>query len=137
MTKVLTFGVFDLLHLGHLRLFQNCKKHGDYLIVAVQDGDYVLKFKPEAKVVYSTAERIEMVEALRPVDEVITYQAVDIPTLEAIDFDLLVLGGDQTADRFQNAEKWCLSHGKQVVHLARTPGICSSELKRERHLKQS
>ncbi|MGO5467880.1 adenylyltransferase/cytidyltransferase family protein [Holdemanella porci] len=70
MNKILTFGVYDYLHLGHLRLFKQCKKYGDYLIVAVQNGDYIRKFKPDAKVLYSTDERVEMLEALRIVDEV-------------------------------------------------------------------
>ena len=73
MSKILTFGVFDLFHLGHLRLFKQCKEHGDYLIVAVQDGEYILKFKPDAKVLYSTDERVEMLQALRIVDEVVVY----------------------------------------------------------------
>ena len=64
MKKVLTVGVFDYFHLGHLRLFKNAKKLGDYLIVAVQDGDFILKFKPEAKVLYTTEQRLELVGAL-------------------------------------------------------------------------
>lgn len=43
MIKVLTVGVFDYFHYGHYKLFENAKKLGDYLIVAVQDGDYILK----------------------------------------------------------------------------------------------
>lgn len=46
MKKVLTVGVFDYLHIGHIKLFDRCKSYGDYLIVAVQDLDYVEKFKP-------------------------------------------------------------------------------------------
>ncbi len=49
MTRILTFGVYDYLHLGHLRLFKQCKQFGDYLIVAVQDGEYIRKFKPDLK----------------------------------------------------------------------------------------
>ena len=48
MSKILTFGVYDYFHLGHLRLFKQCKNYGDYLIVAVQDGDYIKKYKPDA-----------------------------------------------------------------------------------------
>ena len=77
MKKVITVGVFDYFHLGHLRLFENAKKYGDYLIVAVQDGDSILKTKPDAKVLYTTEQRIEMVKALRVVDEVVIYKDVD------------------------------------------------------------
>lgn len=65
MSKILTFGVYDYFHLGHLRLFKQCKNYGDYLIVAVQDGDYIKKYKPDAKVLYTTAERVEMLESLQ------------------------------------------------------------------------
>ena len=105
MKKVLTFGVFDYFHLGHLRLFKNCKKYGDYLIVAVQHGDQILKYKPDAKVLYTTEERMELVSALRDVDEVIVYHDAGVDFLLDKDFDVLILGGDQVAERWQNMEK--------------------------------
>lgn len=131
MSKILTFGVYDYFHLGHLRLFKQCKEHADYLIVAVQDGDFILKFKPEAKVLYSTAERIEIIEALRIVDEVVVYETVCVAALEKIDFDILALGEDHRGGRFDEVEKWCNEHGKQVVRLKRTPGIASSDIKKQ------
>lgn len=129
MNKILTFGVYDYFHLGHLRLFKQAKQYADYLIVAVQDGDYILKFKPEAKVLYSTEERVEILEALRIIDQVIVYDTVSSSTLEKIDFDILALGEDHRGKRFDEVEKWCNAHGKQVVRLKRTPGIASSEIK--------
>ena len=131
MTKILTFGVYDYFHLGHLRLFKQCKEHADYLIVAVQDGDYILKFKPDAKILYTTEERKEILEALRPVDEVIIYEVLCPEYLETVDFDILALGEDHRGGRFDVAEEWCKEHGKEVVRLKRTPGICSSSIKEE------
>lgn len=131
MTKILTFGVYDYFHLGHLRLFKQCKNFADYLIVAVQDGEYILKYKPDAKIMYSTEERVEMIEALRVVDEVVVYDSVCSETLEKIDFDILALGEDHRGGRFDEVEKWCGEHGKRVVRMKRTPGICSSGIKRE------
>ena len=130
MSKILTFGVFDYFHLGHLRLFKQCKQHADYLIVAVQDSDYILKYKPTAQIRYSTAERVEMLEALRIVDKVIVYDSVCVETLEKIDFDILALGEDHKGGRFDEVEKWCNEHNKKVVRLKRTPGICSSDIKK-------
>lgn len=130
MIKIITFGVYDYLHLGHLRLFKQCKQYGDYLVVAVQDGEYIRKFKPDAKVLYSTNERIEMLEALRIVDKVITYEQVSVDTIEKIDFDILALGEDHRGGRFEEVENWCNEHGKKVVRLKRTPGICSSQIKK-------
>ena len=130
MSKILTFGVFDYFHIGHLRLFKQCKEHADYLIVAVQNGDYILKYKPDAKVLYTTEQRREMLEALRIVDEVIVYDTVTPETLEKIDFDILALGEDHVGGRFAIVENWCKENGKRVVRLKRTPGICSSAIKR-------
>ena len=128
MKKVLTFGVYDYFHLGHLRLFERAKKLGDYLIVAVQDGDFILKYKPEAKVLYTTEQRMDIIAALRVVDEVVTYQNVD-ERIKEIDFDVFAIGGDQNHAGFQRAVAWCEANGKEVVRLERTPGICSSDIK--------
>lgn len=129
MVKVVTFGVYDYFHLGHLRLFENAKALGDYLIVAVQDGDYILKTKPNATVLYTTVQRQDLVRALRVVDEVTSYTDVDV-TIKNIDFDVFAIGEDQNHAGFQRAIKWCEDNGKKVVRMKRTPGICSSEIKK-------
>ena len=49
MKKVITFGVFDYFHLGHLRLFKQAKEYGDYLVVAVQDGECTKMYKPDQR----------------------------------------------------------------------------------------
>lgn len=130
MAKILTFGVFDYYHLGHLRLFKQCKQFANYLIVAVQKEEYVLKYKPEAQLLYSTEERVEMLKALCVVDEVVLYETVSSQTLEKIDFDILALGEDHRGGRFDEVEKWCLNNNKSVVRLKRTEGISSSEIKK-------
>lgn len=129
MSKILTFGVFDYFHIGHLRLFKQCKKIADYLIVAVQDGTYIKKYKPNAQILYSTEERVEIIQELKIVDEVIVYQNLDEDTLEKIDFDILALGEDHKGERFERAELWCHKNGKEVVRLKRTQGISSSQIK--------
>ena len=131
MRKILTFGVFDYFHLGHLRLFKQCREHADYLIAAVQDGEYIVKFKPDARVLYSTEERVEILQALRIVDEVVVYQTVGVSALEKIDFDILALGEDHIGARFDEITNWCRDHGKEVVRLKRTPGIASTDIKKE------
>lgn len=129
MKKIVTFGVFDYFHLGHLRLFKQAKQYADYLIVAVQNGDYILKFKPDAHVLYSTEERVELIESLRVVDEVVVYDTVGVEALSKIDFDVLALGEDHVGKRFEDVENWCKENGKEVVRLKRTPGIASSQIK--------
>ena len=128
MKKVITFGVFDYFHLGHLRLFQNAKRLGDYLIVAVQDGTYIQKYKPNAKVLYTTEERMELVRALKVVDEVVIYRDVN-EDIKRLDFDVFAIGEDQTHSGFQQAVSYCEKEGKQGVRMKRTEGISSSEIK--------
>lgn len=132
MKKVLTVGVYDLIHIGHVNLFKNAKKltEGGKLIVAVQDSDVVLKYKPEAKLVYTTEERMYMVKAIRFVDEVIVYEGVD-EIVKKTDFDVFVTGPDQKHEGFQKAIAWCEQHGKEHVIIPRTEGISSSWLKEQ------
>ena len=126
--KVLTVGVFDLLHTAHISLFKRAKALGDYLIVAVQESSVVKKYKPNANLVYSTEERMLMVESIKYVDEVITYKAVD-DIVKQVDYDILATGLDQNHSGFQNAIQWTKEHGKESVILARTEGISTSWLK--------
>lgn len=131
MKKVITFGVFDCFHYGHLRLMERAKKLADedcYLIVAVQDSEYVLKYKPNTKVVYDNEKRMEILRALRVVDEVILYKDVD-KDIKNIDFDILVLGGDQNHAGFIKASTWAKVNGKKVVRLERTKGISSTQIR--------
>ena len=125
MKKILTFGVYDMLHIGHMLLFKRAKELGDYLIVAVQDGECILKYKPGTEMIYTTDERLYMVSAIRYVDEVVTYKDVDVD-IQHIDFDVFVKGPDQCHAGFQRAVKWCEEHGKEVVTLPRTEGISST-----------
>lgn len=126
--KVLTVGVYDLIHKGHVELFRRAKGLGDYLIVAVQDGNLILKFKPQAKVLNSTEDRMYMVKSIRYVDEVIGYGEVN-DIVKDVDFDVFVTGPDQIHTGFQDAIRWCEENGKSHVVLARTDGVSSSELK--------
>lgn len=126
--KVLTVGVYDLLHKGHVELYRRAKGLGDYLIVAAQDSDFILKYKPTAKVLNSTEDRKYMIKSIRYVDEVITYTDVD-KIVQEVEFDVFVTGPDQIHSGFQRAIKWSEEHGKEHIVLGRTDGVSSSELK--------
>lgn len=125
---VLTFGVYDMMHIGHILLFKRAKEYGDKLIAAVQDGEVILKYKPDTRVVYTTEERLYMVSTIRYVDEVALYRDVDVD-IRNFDFDVLVLGQDQNHAGFQRAIQWCRENGKEVVRLPRTEGISSTLLR--------
>ena len=136
MKTILTFGVYDMLHIGHILLFKHIKElfpdEECRLIVAVQDGDYILKYKPGTEMVYSTEERLFMVSSVRFVDEAVVYRDVDVD-IRNIDFDVFAKGPDQVHAGFQRAVKWCEENGKEVVVVPRTEGISSTAL---RHLGQ-
>lgn len=131
MKRILTFGVYDMLHIGHILLFKHAKellKDEDcILIVAVQEGGYILKYKPNTKMVYTTEERMFMVSSVRWVYEVISYRDVDVD-IQNVDFDVFAKGPDQSHPGFQRAVEWCNMNGKQVVTIPRTEGISSTML---------
>ena len=128
MKTILTFGVYDMLHIGHILLFKHAKELGERLIVAVQDGAYIQKYKPNTKMIYTTEERMYMVSTIKYVDEVVVYRDVD-KDIQSIDFDVLAKGPDQTHEGFQKAIQWCKDNHKDVVVIPRTEGISSSLLR--------
>jgi len=128
MKKVFTVGVYDMLHIGHVLLFKRARELGDYLIVAVQESEYIKKYKPSADFVYNTQERIFMVSSLKYVDEVVTYRDVD-EIIKEVSFDIFTKGPDQNHAGFQKAEDWCKRNGKDVVVIPRTEGISSTILR--------
>ena len=128
MKRVITFGVYDMLHIGHINLFRRAKELGDYLIVAVQDGDFILKYKPGTNMIYTTEERVYMVSSIKYVDEVIVYRDVD-KDITTVDFDVFAKGQDQLHSGFQKAVEWCRQNGKDVVVIPRTEGISSTLLR--------
>lgn len=70
MKIVATNGVFDILHPGHIRFLNHCKKHGDYLIVGLNRDESVKRLKGSNRPIFNQEERWEMLMALRSVDEV-------------------------------------------------------------------
>ena len=129
--RIITFGVFDAFHIGHLNLFENIKKKFGYdcfLIVCVQSSENILKYKPNTQIFYDTAERVRIIKSLRCVDEVLIYDDVDIDILQ-IDFDIFVKGPDQNHQGFQNAVKYCEKQGKMVYTIQRTKNISSTLIK--------
>ena len=128
MKRVFTVGVYDLLHIGHINLFKNARALGDELTVAVQTDECILKYKPEARMVNSTAERLFMVSSIRYVDHVVTYDDVD-EIVKHVDFDIFAKGPDQIHAGFLRASEWCLTHGREVVVIPRTEGVSSTMLR--------
>ena len=131
MTRILTFGVFDLLHIGHIILLQRVKelRADAHVIVAVQTDETIKKYKPDCEIMNHTDARMYMVHSVRFVHEVVPYTDVD-KDIQNIDFDVFVKGPDQKHAGFQRAVAWCEAHGKEVITIPRTEGISSTMLRR-------
>jgi|SRR5690554_3444992 len=132
MTVVLTGGVFDMLHVGHVRLLERARVLGDCLIVAVQEDEHVATVAGKNRPILSTVERMEMVGALRCVDRVVSYQSgTDGEIVRRIMPDLLVHGDDWEAQADRSTVKAVLrSIGGELVLLPRTVGVSTSDLRR-------
>lgn len=129
MKKVITYGTFDLFHVGHLNLLKRAKSYGDYLIVAVSSDEFNLgKGK---KCFVSDQDRMEIVKAIRYVDEVIleTSWEQKIEDVKKYDVDVFVIGDDWTG-KFDFLKEYC-----EVVYLPRTPDISTTKIKKELKLK--
>lgn len=123
MKKILTYGTFDLFHIGHLNLLKRVKTMGDCLIVGVSTDEFnALKGK---KTVIPYADRAAIVEALSCVDLVIPETAWDqkVEDIQKHSIDCFVMG-DDWAGKFDELKAYC-----EVVYLPRTPHISSSALK--------
>ena len=94
----------------------------DYSITAT------LSVVPDPLDTYTYDQRVKMISALRYVDEVVPYTAID-ESIKGIDFTIFAMGGDQNHAGFQRAKVWCEKNGREVVVMSRTPGICSSQLR--------
>lgn len=119
----LTYGTFDLFHIGHVRLFERIKQRCDRLIVAVSTDEFnATKGK---RSVVSFTDRVAMVKACRHVDEVIAEEdwAQKPRDIRAFGIDLFVMG-DDWAGRFDELKPLC-----EVLYLPRTLGVSSTELK--------
>lgn len=134
MKKILTVGVYDFFHYGHLKVFEQAKSidmNGE-LIVAVQESEYIRKYKPDSNIFYSTEVRCDLIRALRCVDHVVTYRDVN-QIVRELDFDVFAVGEDQKHAGFMEAIRYCEETGKEVVRLHRTPNISSSSIKYALH----
>jgi glycerol-3-phosphate cytidylyltransferase len=123
MTTVLTYGTFDLFHIGHLNLINRLSEMGDRLIIAVSTDEFNAG-KGKTSVV-SYADRARIISSIKGVDLVIPetsweQKATDI---KEHDVDIFAIGEDW-AGKFDDLKELC-----EVVYLPRTDGISSTEIK--------
>ena len=124
IVRVITFGTFDLLHVGHVNVIRRARALGGHLTVGVSSDELNFRKKQQYPT-YTTEQRVATVEALRDVDAVFVEHSLEqkreyILTYRA---DVLVMG-DDWAGKFDEFADIC-----RVVYLPRTIGISSTDVK--------
>jgi Glycerol-3-phosphate cytidylyltransferase (EC 2.7.7.39) len=123
MKRVITFGTFDLFHIGHLRILERAKAQGDYLIVGISTD--ALNFsKKQKNPIYTEKDRMRIIESLKVVDEVFYEESLELKGeyIKKYNADVLVMGNDWEG-RFDEFKSLC-----EVVYLERTPSISTTEI---------
>lgn len=131
MKKVITYGTYDLLHKGHIRLLERAKALGDYLIVGVTSDDFD-RTRGKINVQQCLAERVEAIRATGLADLIIVeeYEGQKIDDIKRYGIDIFTVGSDWIG-KFDYLKEFC-----EVIYLPRTEGISSSGLRSEqRYIK--
>lgn len=125
-----TTGVFDMLHVGHLNILRRAKEQCEYLIVGVSTDELVLQYKNIAPII-PFEERLEMVEALECVDEVVAQINRDkFSAWKNLKFDAMFVGDDWKGNSlFVEVEKKLNEHGVEVVYFPYTKNTSSTILR--------
>ena len=120
---VITFGTFDLFHVGHLRLLQRAKAYGGKLVVGVSSDNLNVKKKNKHPIIPQT-HRVEIIKGISGVDEVFLEESLELKPayIQQYDADILVMGKDWEG-KFDALNSLC-----QVVYLKRTENISTSYL---------
>ena len=120
---VITFGTYDVFHVGHLRILERAASLGDRLVVGVS-ADALNLAKKGRKPVFSQEERLAIVAALKVVDEVFVEESLELKRdyIEKYHADVLAMGDDWKG-RFDFVSDLC-----EVVYFPRTPSVSTTEL---------
>lgn len=123
MKRVITFGTFDIVHVGHINILERAKSLGDYLIVGVSSDALNMQKKGRTPV-YSESDRVKIISSLRCVDEIFIEHSLELKGdyIKEHDADLLVMGDDWDG-KFDNFKTLC-----DVQYLTRTPSISTTEI---------
>lgn len=127
MKKVITYGTYDLLHVGHINLLRRARELGDYLIVVLSSDEFnAIKNK---KAYHSYEDRKIILESIRYVDEVLPEYTWEQKIQDVIDnnVDIFVMGDDWEG-KFDFLKDYC-----EVVYLSRTEGISTTKIKKDLH----
>lgn len=121
MKRVITFGTFDVFHVGHLSILERAAEIGDHLIVGVSTDALNMRKKGRGTV-YTETERIRIIRALRCVDEAFFEESLEEKAgyIRQYRADKLVMGEDWKG-RFDDCLELC-----EVIYLPRTPAVSTT-----------
>jgi glycerol-3-phosphate cytidylyltransferase len=125
-----TAGVFDMFHIGHLNILKRAKHECDYLIVGVNSDEATYGYKDKYPVI-PINERMEIVRAIKYVDDVVRVDDVDkIYAYEKYHFDVIFVGDDHKHEpRWQEVDKYLRQRGSRVHYFSHTSHVSSSKLR--------
>jgi glycerol-3-phosphate cytidylyltransferase len=121
--RVITFGTFDVFHVGHLRILERAREFGNYLMVGVSTD--ALNYSKKGRFpVYDQTERMTIIQALRCVDSVFPEESLELKRhyIEEYRADVLVMG-DDWAGKFDEFSDIC-----RVEYLPRTPSVSTTAI---------
>lgn len=126
MSKVITYGTYDVLHQGHINLLKRAKELGDYLIVGVT-SDRFDRERGKLNVKNNVLERVEAVRKTGYADEIIIedYVGQKIDDIQKYNIDIFTVGSDWVG-KFDYLNEFC-----KVVYLPRTEGVSSTQIRNE------
>ena len=119
----MTFGTFDLFHVGHIRLLNRARKLGDRLVVGISSDD--LNFSKKNKFPeFPQDQRMEIISMIKGVDEVFLEESLELKAdyLVKYNADILVMGDDWQG-KFDQFSNLC-----QIIYLPRTPSISTTAI---------
>ncbi|MBL4941576.1 MAG: adenylyltransferase/cytidyltransferase family protein [Colwellia sp.] len=121
--RVITFGTYDIFHVGHVNIIERAKLHGDHLIVGVS-SDKLNVSKKGRPPVYSEDDRQHIIRSMRCVDEVFLEESLELKAeyIKYYNADILIMGDDWQG-KFDHLKDIC-----QVVYLPRTPSVSTTEI---------
>jgi glycerol-3-phosphate cytidylyltransferase len=128
MKKVITYGTYDLLHVGHINLLRRAKEYGDYLVVVLSSDEFnAIKHKTAY---HCYEDRKIILEAVKYVDEVLPEYNWEQKIQDVVDnqIDVFVMGDDWKG-QFDFLKDYC-----EVVYLPRTEGISTTKIKQDLNL---
>lgn len=121
--KIITFGTFDVFHIGHINILERAKALGEHLMVGVSSDN--LNFEKKQRYpIYNEKDRMHIIRSLSVVDEVFLEESLELKLdyIKKYNASLLVMG-DDWAGRFDWVKSQC-----DVVYLPRTPSISTTEI---------